>query len=284
MSSKKYKSSQKRKERIANRKPIPKRAECIYCNKSFYKDSKHFFNCATENNPDKSEEEITKEINDLFAVDSPIPVEPTKSEAKKYFIITKSFLRIKSGPFTKKQLNLIGVEFPLEKNWIRNTVGKKIPINNKIEFEKIRPTKKKQKQKAYLESKSTSKPKKSDKALSNEAMKVYLHLTKMKIEFSMEKYFDDCTSPKTNMKLPFDFYLPQYNTLIEYDGRQHFEYVKKYHGDNKKEGLKLLAEQQFRDKIKDEYCKENNIKLIRISFKEKSKIKNIIESIIKLHN
>lgn len=284
MSSKKYKSSQKRKERIANRKPIPKRAECVYCKKSFYENSKHFFNCATENNPNKSKEEITKEINDLFAVDVQIPIEIKKIETKKYFVITKSFLRIKSGPFTKKQLNLIGVDYPLEKNWIRNTVGKKIPISNKIEFEKIRPTKKKQKQKSYLESKSTSKPKKSDKTLSNEAMKVYLHLTNMKIEFSIEKYFDDCVNPKTNMKLPFDFYLPTHNTLIEYDGRQHFDYVKKYHGDDEKEGLKLLAEQQFRDKIKDEYCSNKGITLIRISYKEKSKIKTIIESNIKLHN
>ena len=39
------------------------------------------------------------------------------------------------------------------------------------------------------------------------------------IEFKKEKKFKDC---KDKYQLPFDFYLPQYNLCIEFDGEQHF--------------------------------------------------------------
>lgn len=61
-------------------------------------------------------------------------------------------------------------------------------------------------------------------------------------------------------KLPFDFYLPEYNTCIEYDGFQHFEPVKWFGG------LKALLDIQRNDKIKTEFCKDNNIKLLRIKY------------------
>lgn len=35
---------------------------------------------------------------------------------------------------------------------------------------------------------------------------------------------NDCINPKTGWPLFFDFYLPDYNCYIEYDGIQHFEY------------------------------------------------------------
>lgn len=47
-----------------------------------------------------------------------------------------------------------------------------------------------------------------------------------------------------------------------YDGKQHFEAIT-YFG-----GIKAFEENLIRDKIKNEYCKNNNIHLIRISYKE----------------
>lgn len=38
------------------------------------------------------------------------------------------------------------------------------------------------------------------------------------IAFISQKTFPDCIYPNTNKYLYFDFYLPEYNTLIEYDG------------------------------------------------------------------
>lgn len=48
-----------------------------------------------------------------------------------------------------------------------------------------------------------------------------LHLT-----FESQKTFKDCVNPKTSKRLRFDFYLPDYNCCIEYDGEQHFSYAK----------------------------------------------------------
>lgn len=71
--------------------------------------------------------------------------------------------------------------------------------------------------------------------------------------------FDDCRD--INL-LPFDFYLPDYNLCIEYDGIHHFE-INEYFG-----GVDRLKYTKKHDKIKNIYCKLNNIKLIRISYKD----------------
>lgn len=72
-----------------------------------------------------------------------------------------------------------------------------------------------------------------------------------------QKRFDDC---RDKLPLPFDFYLPTYNLIIEYDGRQHFEEVRAWGGE---QGLALY---QRHDAIKNQYCKDNNINLLRIPY------------------
>ena len=46
-------------------------------------------------------------------------------------------------------------------------------------------------------------------------------LDHLHVEYVCEKRFDDCKNPKTGRILPFDYYLPEINTLIEIDGEQH---------------------------------------------------------------
>ena len=78
-----------------------------------------------------------------------------------------------------------------------------------------------------------------------------------------QKRFTDCintSSGKRCLPLPFDFYLPDYNTCIEYDGEQHYGSILTFGGE---EAFKRL---QLRDKIKTEYCEKNGIKLIRIPY------------------
>lgn len=91
------------------------------------------------------------------------------------------------------------------------------------------------------------------------------------IAFMSEYKFKDC---KNIRPLPFDFYLPDHNVLIEYDGMQHFEPVEFYGGEEK------FKQQQINDGIKNSYCEKNNIQLIRLpytlSFDE---IENIILNI-----
>lgn len=79
--------------------------------------------------------------------------------------------------------------------------------------------------------------------------------------------FDNC---RNILPLPFDFYLPDYNTCIEYDGEQHFRRFRFEKDDTK------LIERQKRDKIKTDFCKDNNIKLIRIKYTKIKKVDIIL--------
>jgi very-short-patch-repair endonuclease len=88
-----------------------------------------------------------------------------------------------------------------------------------------------------------------------------------KIEFEQQKRFDTCIG--TRNRLPFDFYLPKYNLLIEYDGKQHFS-NKSWSGE---EGLRLIRDN---DAIKTKWALDNNIKLLRISYKDKKSATSII--------
>jgi very-short-patch-repair endonuclease len=54
----------------------------------------------------------------------------------------------------------------------------------------------------------------------------------------------------------------KYKLCIELDGKQHFEEIKHFGGKNK------FNEQKIRDEIKNIYCKENNIYLLRIKYNE----------------
>lgn len=82
-------------------------------------------------------------------------------------------------------------------------------------------------------------------------------LTKNCIDFIPQKRFDDC---KNILTLPFDFYLPKYNTCIEFDGIQHFKPIEFFGGENEFKRLKT------NDTIKTEYCRLNNINLIRLPY------------------
>lgn len=94
-------------------------------------------------------------------------------------------------------------------------------------------------------------------------------LLKYNVPFETQKTFPDCVYKK---RLKFDFYieLNDERICIETDGEQHDRPIK-YFG-----GQKTFELQQIKDKIKDEYCKNNNIRLIRIPA---NKFKNI-ESIL----
>jgi len=85
------------------------------------------------------------------------------------------------------------------------------------------------------------------------------NLDKNNIKYEHQKSFDGCEYVKP---LRFDFYLPKYNTCIEFDGIQHYIPIEFFGGDN---ALKL---QKIKDKIKTDYCINNNIKLIRIKYDE----------------
>lgn len=84
------------------------------------------------------------------------------------------------------------------------------------------------------------------------------------IKYIPQHKFDDCTNPKTKRRLMFDFYLPEYNICIEFDGGQHFKPVDYFGGQKAFDKLIEL------DEIKNKYCETKNIKLIRIHYKTKN--------------
>lgn len=58
---------------------------------------------------------------------------------------------------------------------------------------------------------------------------------------------------------------------IHGDGKQHFE-VNDYFG-----GIKGFIDLKINDTIKNKYCQDNNIKLLRISYKDFNKIEDTIK-------
>jgi very-short-patch-repair endonuclease len=95
--------------------------------------------------------------------------------------------------------------------------------------------------------------------LLKEAELVYIH----------QKKFDDCVNI-TN--LVFDFYIPDRNLCIEYNGIQHYKSIKYFGGNN---GLKIRKK---RDNIKKKYCENNKISFKIIKYNED--IKNKINEIL----
>lgn len=100
-------------------------------------------------------------------------------------------------------------------------------------------------------------------------------LTLNDIYYLKEVEFKKCINKSKN-KLRFDFYLPKNNICIEYDGEQHFKSIEEFDGKDKDKALK---KRQEHDKIKDDFCKENNIILIRIKYDSKD-IKNDLSKIL----
>ena len=83
------------------------------------------------------------------------------------------------------------------------------------------------------------------------------YLDSNKIEYEMEKVFPDC---KYNNPLRFDFFIPEYSLLLEFDGIQHFEGWRQ----KGREDLKII---QKRDQIKNEWVKNSKkYSLIRIRY------------------
>lgn len=97
-------------------------------------------------------------------------------------------------------------------------------------------------------------------------------LNKHNINYKHNYSFDNC---KYKKKLPFDFYLPDLNICIEYDGQQHFSPVK-FGGISDDDANKIFESTVIRDEIKTNYCKENDIDLLRIKYCSENELINIL--------
>lgn len=106
-------------------------------------------------------------------------------------------------------------------------------------------------------------------------------LNRWGIPFETQKAFPDLFLPnckKRTNKPKYDFYLPEHNLLIEYDGKHHFEPVQ-FNGVSKKRARELFERTKLSDHIKEQYASDNNIRLIRISHKEFADIESILDGL-----
>jgi len=94
-------------------------------------------------------------------------------------------------------------------------------------------------------------------------------LEQYRISYIHQKKFDDC---KNITNLIFDFYIPDINLCIEYNGIQHYKPINHFGG------VQGLKNTKMRDNIKKEYCKSNQINYKVISYRDN--IKNKIDKIL----
>lgn len=95
---------------------------------------------------------------------------------------------------------------------------------------------------------------------------IKLLLDNLEIRYFTQHTFDGLVDKR---KLKCDFYLPDNNLIIEFNGRQHYEEVKTWGG------KESLNEVQRRDELKRVFLKSVNIKLLEIHYTEKD-LENLI--------
>jgi very-short-patch-repair endonuclease len=98
------------------------------------------------------------------------------------------------------------------------------------------------------------------------------YLDKNLISYYRQHKFEDC---KNIFQLPFDFYIPSKRLIIEFDGKQHYEPMVFFGGVEAYERLKV------NDNIKNEYCEDNYIDLVRIRYDSIDNIVSILDGIFK---
>lgn len=95
-------------------------------------------------------------------------------------------------------------------------------------------------------------------------------LRKNGIPFSVQTTFDGC---KHSNPLRFDFFIPRAFALVEFQGRQHYEPIGFFGGEE------ALRNNQKRDKIKRDFCEREGIELIEIRYDALDEISTVLEKI-----
>ena len=97
-------------------------------------------------------------------------------------------------------------------------------------------------------------------------------LDELKIKYEQQKTFEGL---KYKISLRCDFYLLDFNTVIEFNGMQHYSENSFLH-----KNLDFFKETQIKDLIKKQYCLEHNINFIEIPYYNINLIDKIIEDIV----
>lgn len=103
--------------------------------------------------------------------------------------------------------------------------------------------------------------------------KTIMYLNRHKINYEYPKKFKDL---KDSQMLHYDFWLPDYNLLLELQGEQHFTAFKCFGGEPR------LKTQKGHDQLKLDYAKRVGKSLIRISFSETDNIVQVLNNLLQL--
>lgn len=99
------------------------------------------------------------------------------------------------------------------------------------------------------------------------------------IDFVRQKRFPDLRNPDTNYQLSYDFWVPQFNLMIEYQGGYHNGKV--HERNPKKQTEQNLEQQYYRDNLKRQYAKEHNYQLLEIWYWDYENIESILTKELK---
>ena len=89
-------------------------------------------------------------------------------------------------------------------------------------------------------------------------------MDKYNCKYNYNYRFKDCRDKRP---LPFDFYLSELNIVIEFDGEHHYKPIR---------GMKHFISTKLHDAMKTQYCKWNNIDLLRIPYWDRDNIEQIL--------
>jgi very-short-patch-repair endonuclease len=111
--------------------------------------------------------------------------------------------------------------------------------------------------------------------MSKGELKIEKYLKSRNISYENQKFIDGCVNVK---KLLFDFYIPSINMCIEYDGEHHFKPIN-WSGDMDEDEMNYKYKNIINnDNIKNKFCVENGIRLIRIPYTKFKSIDTILDS------
>ena len=112
------------------------------------------------------------------------------------------------------------------------------------------------------------------KVIQNEFNKLNYNFNNINIFYIPQKEFDNLIGLGGGL-LSYDFYLPQYNLLIEYQGQMHEKFVRGVH-----KSKKDFEKQVEHDRRKYEYAQNNNINLLEIWYYDYDNIEEILENFL----
>jgi len=102
-------------------------------------------------------------------------------------------------------------------------------------------------------------------------------------KFNINYDYNESYKVRHKSYLRWDFIIEINNekAFIEYDGTQHFRPVK-FGGMGEERALIEFNKTVLRDSLKNEFCEDHNLKLLRIPYYEKENIESLIKDFLKL--